>query len=265
MLEFYHHDMSVCSQKVRLVLVEKGLEWENRHIVTMKLEHQRPEYLKLNPNGVVPTLVHDGTPIIESTLINEYLDDTFANPPLKPADALERAHMRIWTKQLDEGGGIHESIATLSFCIAARYKRLAWSRDKIETFIANKPIVSKRDRSRQNIFQGVESPYFKDAIHRTDKMLGEMEHALSGHAWLAGDALSLADFGYFPYILRLDHLQLAPMWQDRPLVADWYERLCERENFTPAIADWFNPDDITLMRDKGRHEWPGVEKVLMAA
>ena len=66
-------------------------------------EQYDPDYLKLNPKGVVPTLVHDGKPMIESTLICEYLDETFPEPPLTPADPWPKSRMRVWSKMVDEG------------------------------------------------------------------------------------------------------------------------------------------------------------------
>lgn len=77
MLELYHGYTSVCAQKVRLVLAEKGLEW-NSHVMLLNGDHLEPDYLKLNPNGVVPTLVHDGNVIVESNVIMHYLDDFFS-------------------------------------------------------------------------------------------------------------------------------------------------------------------------------------------
>ena len=93
MLILYDFGNSVCCQKVRITLVEKGLTWEARRVDLFKTEQYDPEYRKLNPKGVVPTLVHDGTPVIESTLICEYIDDTFPDPPLMPKDAASRARM----------------------------------------------------------------------------------------------------------------------------------------------------------------------------
>jgi len=84
---------------------------------------QKPEYLKLNPYTVVPTLVHDGRTIIESTVICEYLDDAWPDHPLKPDHSLGRAQMRLWTKQLDEG--VHAAVAVFSLCIAFRHQGLA--------------------------------------------------------------------------------------------------------------------------------------------
>src|SRR5688572_2478019 len=86
MLKLYHYWSSVCSQKVRLCLAEKGLEFASQHINLFDFDHWSPEYVKLNPKGVVPTLVHDGRPIIESNVIIEYLEDAYPSVRLRPRD-----------------------------------------------------------------------------------------------------------------------------------------------------------------------------------
>src|SRR5271156_4217676 len=100
MLTLYHNDMSVCAAKVRTALAEKKLDWNGVHLDLRAGDTQKPDYLKLNPNAVVPTLVHDGSVIIESTVICEYIDDEWSDPPLKPTHSLGRARVRLWTKQL---------------------------------------------------------------------------------------------------------------------------------------------------------------------
>jgi glutathione S-transferase len=78
MIELYHHGSSVCAAKVRLYLEEKRLSWQGHYIDILKGEQFTPEYRKLNPKSVVPTLVHDERTIRESSVICEYLDDVFA-------------------------------------------------------------------------------------------------------------------------------------------------------------------------------------------
>src|ERR687883_841046 len=85
MLELYHSVNSVCAQKVRVVLAEKGLEYRE-HLMTLRGDQFDPAYMKLNPNAVVPTLVHDGRTVIESSVILYYLDEAFPATPLMPRD-----------------------------------------------------------------------------------------------------------------------------------------------------------------------------------
>ena len=105
-IELYHGLPSTCSKKVRLVLYEKGLPFKSHLMDLRKFEQHAPDYLKLNPGGVVPTLVHDGAVIIESSVIMEYLEDAFPAVPLRARDAQGRARMRLWLR-----------------CIAARRQR----------------------------------------------------------------------------------------------------------------------------------------------
>jgi glutathione S-transferase len=98
MLTLYHNDMSVCAAKVRTALLEKGLDCDLIHLDLRAGDTHKPDYLKLNPNAVVPTLVHDACVIIQSTVICEFIDDEWPNPPLRPTDSFERAQMRLWAK-----------------------------------------------------------------------------------------------------------------------------------------------------------------------
>jgi glutathione S-transferase len=263
MLELYHNDMSTCAQKVRFALAEKGEKWQSHHLDLRARDHQRPEYLRLNPNAVVPSLVHDGTVIIESTVINEYIDDAFPGPALRPADAIGRARMRLWTKQLDEG--LHADTGVLSTSIAFRYQKFEKGTDEVEALINNVPDPIKRERVRANIMEGVESRYFSESVRRFDGLVASMEKTLRAGPWLAGEAFSLADVAYAPYITRLDHLQLSPLWGHRPHVAEWYTRLQGRKGYQEGLVEWFNPRYLSLMREKGRDEWRKIEAILAGA
>lgn len=262
MLELYHNDMSTCAQKVRFALAEKGVSWQNWHLDLRARDHQRPEYLALNPNAVVPTIVHDGTVIIELTVINEYIDDAFPGPALRPANPIDRARMRLWTKQLDEG--LHADTGVLSTSIAFRYQKIEKGADEVEALINNAPDPAKRERIRANIMEGVASRYFKDSVRRFDRLVASMEGALHAGPWLTGEEFSLADIAYAPYVTRLDHLQLSPLWRHRPHVAEWYARLRDRKGYQEGLVAWFNSKYLALMTDKGRGEWPAIEAILAA-
>src|SRR3981189_2400513 len=100
MMILHHGWRSSASRRVRLCLEEKGIAYEG-HVGDMaKLEHHSPEYLKINPNGVIPTLIHDGRPLHESGTICEYLDETCPDPPLRPDTPYERALMRNWSRHI---------------------------------------------------------------------------------------------------------------------------------------------------------------------
>jgi glutathione S-transferase len=263
MIELYHNDMSVCAQKVRFALGEKGLDWHSHHLNLRAGEQQRPEYVKLNPNAVVPTLVEDGSVIIESTVINEYIDDAHPETPLRPADAAARARMRLWTKQLDEG--VHVSTRIVSNAIAFRHQKLALGTVALTALHEKIPDPKKREESWENVTKGVESRYFVDAVVRFETLLTAMEATLTAEPWLAGKEFSLADIGYAPYILRLKDLQLQFLWDRRPHVAAWFERLSKRRGYGQAFTDWPNASYATLMKEKGIEAQARIKAVIAAA
>jgi glutathione S-transferase len=125
MITLYQFGNSVCCQKVRITLCEKRLDWKPVEINLFKNEQYDPAYLKLNPAGVVPTLIVDDKVLIESTLICEYLDDTFKDFPLMPTNPHGRASVRRWSKMVDEG--LHEGVGEISFSAMFRERMKAMS------------------------------------------------------------------------------------------------------------------------------------------
>ena len=102
-VELYNAPQSTCSQRVRYVLNAKGIAFDEHQLDLFSGDQLKPEYLSLNPNGVVPTLIHDGKIIIDSAVITEYLDEVFSYPsPLVPNDPAARATMRSMMRFIDE-------------------------------------------------------------------------------------------------------------------------------------------------------------------
>jgi glutathione S-transferase len=262
MLALYHNDMSSCAQKVRLTLAEKGLEWESRHLNLRAGDHQQDWYVKLNPRAVVPTLIDGDIVVPESNVINEYLDERFPDPPLKPADPFGRARMRLWTKQLDEG--VHDAgIAVLSFALAFRHQYLTKG-DAGRKMLESIPDPVKRERRRDVIENGLASPFVKNAIARLLELYRDMDAALGKHPWLAGDRYSIADAAFTPYVVRLDHLDVMGLLDPTPRVTDWYRRIEARPSFQDAIVRWENPAYLELMKRQGRENWPKIRDIMAA-
>ena len=264
MIELYHNGMSTCSQKVRITLAEKGQAFTSRHFNLRAGDQHGPEYLKLNPNGVVPTIVHDGRAVYESAVIDEYLDDIFPDPPLRSADPWERARMRIWVKQLDEG--LHAASATISACIAFRYQFMEGKTpEQLRKTLDGYVDPVKRSRMTENVMKGVDSTFFRPAIGRIARMLDDMQDSLSETDWLAGGSYSLADVAFTPYVTRVSHLRQDWMIEARPRVAGWFDRVRARPAYKTALVDWFNPDFLSLMKEKGAENRDGVEAVVKVA
>lgn len=265
MLELYHHGSSVCAAKVRLCLEEKGLEWQGHYVDILKGEQFDPAYRKLNPKQVVPTLVHDGRVVRESTLICEYLDDVFPDPPLKPVDPYSRLVMRLWTKSVDED--LHAgAVGALTYCISHRHTVLRMPKDEVEAFLNKTEDPAKRERKRRWVEDGLECADGRNAVLAFDRFLGDMENCLSESRWLAGDEFTLADIAVVPYVMRLEMLAMSALWEvDRAHVTDWLARAKARPSFQPALFKWLPEALLTDLNANGAKSWPEVKAILEAA
>jgi glutathione S-transferase len=261
-LFLYHGDTSVCASKVRLVLAEKDLSWEGKLLDLRRGEQHAPNYLKLNPNAVVPTLVHDGRVVIESTVIIEYLDESFPSPPLMPADPLRRAQARLWMKKIDDG--LHAACSALTFAIAFRATMLARPAAEREAHLARIPDPAYRERQRLSIEQGLDAPHIAQSVRRHERYIAEMEETLKSSRWLAGDEYSLADAAATPYLHRADVLGMEGLWAARPYVAEWLSCVRARPSFETGIVKWFSDEARRRFEVPRADVWAKVRAILDA-
>lgn len=251
MLKLFTAHNSICTQKVFLTLIEKDLPWTSEYVDLFNNEQYRPEYLKLNPKGVVPTLIHDGHAIIESTLICEYLDQTFPEPPLVPASAYARSQMRRWSKHIDEG--VFEATREISFSAMFRDKMKSMTQEQRDGRFRNIGDPGRRARMISTYEQGCDSPFVEQGIFAFEKLFQEMEDALEpGQDWLVETGFSLGDINVMPFAARLHYLNLLDVWiADRPQVKAWWERARSRPSFSKAIAELLSQEQIQAMSSSG--------------
>ena len=238
MLALYHFDRSTAAQRVRLQLAEKGLAWESRYIdpgLGKREQHDR-DYLKLNPRGVVPTLIHDGRAIRELIVIMEYIEDAFPAPPLRPADLYARAQMRLWMKLVDEH--LHVDSRTIGQCVAMRHLLIEADPELLKTHYGAMPEEVRRDNDAINNKLGLNSPLLPGAIRRFKKLFTDIDRTLRDQMWLAGDTLSLADLALVVYVGRLRSFQLEPMLTDLKYLMGWYARIKRRPSWAEAVEKW---------------------------
>ncbi len=232
-LTLYNWPTSTCSQKVRLVLAEKSLSYEDRRLDSSKSENLSDWYLKLNENGVVPTLAHGSKIIIDSSVITEYLEEVFPRIRLSPADAYQRARMRVWRQFIDE-------VPTPAIRVPSynRYIRHKWQTMTQEDFDA---LVAKRT-VRKHFYRkmgrdGSSPEEERDAIEKLRETIVRMDRALADGPWMVGEQFTLADIALVPTLVRMADIGLANLWDGRRRVADWFERVRAR----PSFAKTFYP------------------------
>ena len=262
MLELYHNINSVCAQKARMALIEKGVE-AKEHLLTLRGDQFDPEYMKLNPAAVVPTLVHDGVPIVESSLILYYIDEAFPGPALMPKDPKLRHRVRMFNKLIDEYG--HFACMTLTFATAFRPRLLQLSAVEREAEYAKTPNKKRAEIKRDVIAHGLDSEFAREAVGVKDKLLHMIDDAVRDGPYLAGDAYSLAECAVIPYVLRLELLQMSKLWDRYPGVATWWARVKHRPSTDQAIWSRMGEGDWAPFKSIKDDPWPKVQGMMKAA
>ena len=192
MLRLHYHPLSTYSRRVRMALIEKGIEAELVEVDMVNRAHRRPEYLRLNPYGRVPTLEEDGFVLYESTAILEYLEATRPSPALVPPDARGRAlvamHVKLCDLQLTRQTG---------------------------TIIFPKRFLPKERWDEQAMAQ---------AKKEIEKHLEILEAQLAGKTYMVGDRYGLVEVCYTPFVEFFPLMDITPP----PAVAAWTARMLER-------------------------------------
>ena len=263
MVELYHFGMAICAQKVRLALDEKGVAWESRIVEGSAGGLRSAEYLRLNPNGVVPTLVCGDNILTESRIISEYIEEAFAGPALMPGDLARRHTARLWAKQIDDS--LHLHVYILSFIVSMRDRYLAMPQEQWATGLPGLRDVVKRACTIDLLKEGFRSRYVGFAIDRFRRLVNEMDAQVTRSPWLAGPDYSLADADYTAYVGRLEELGLDWLWEDRPALADWWARVRARPSYRTAILDWVGDGEAVLKAQAAGRAAPHLREALAAA
>jgi glutathione S-transferase len=195
MIKLYDFLPCPFGQKVRVVLAEKSLSYELVSVDTSRGEHRRPEFLRLNPFGKVPVLVDEDTVVYDSTIINEYLDDEYPDPPILP---------RIEFSSLRARARLFEDFADNSF--TPQVGQLMVEMVKAE---------GERDQSRVARLQ-----------QTIDRVLDYVNRELQGQHFLAGE-FSVADIGFLPRLVVLGELGIDAIGS-RSNVDAWLKRMLDR-------------------------------------
>ena len=234
MLELYHFEPAANSMKPLLCLSEKGIDFVSRQL---NLEGKRWEqysdwFLKINPDGQVPVLVHDHKVIIESTVINEYIEDVFPAVPLRPHDDYWRAQMRIWTKYVDEY--ICPALTVIGANFATPFAQKI-DKAEMEQILSRIPLDGPRMKWATVSSTGYSEADLVDARRKLKVALEKAEMALSEHEWLAAPTYSLADVNAFSMLSGAERV-MGLTAEDSPRLTDWLRRMEERPGVKKALS-----------------------------
>ena len=188
---YYFQPLGTNSGRVFQALLEKGVDFVPREISGRDFEHLKPAYLEVNPKGQVPTLVHDGVSITEGAIANEYIDETFEGPPLRPSDPRERWRMRVWSRYAEND---------LGRCLMM----INWHR-VVPAFVGERTeaqvlevleSVPDPDRRRSWLAawrQDTPPELMEESHRRAREGAKRVDAHLARHPWVAGQSFSLGD------------------------------------------------------------------------
>ena len=210
MRQLYHLPISPACRKVRLVMAEKGLDFE---LVEERDWERRDEFLMLNPAGEVPVLlVEEGEPVSGATPIAEYLEETAPGVKLLPEEPLARAEVR---------------------------RLVDWFDRKFAAEVSDGLIFEKVTRRFLSAADGGGAPdmiVVRAALHNLRYHLDYICYLMEERNWLAGEALTLADLTAAAHLSCLDYVGDVP-WAQYPGAKDWYVRIKSRPGFRGILAD----------------------------
>jgi glutathione S-transferase len=220
----YNAPQSTCSQRVRFVLNAKGLPFSEVKLNLLEGDQLKPEYLAINPNGVVPSLLHDGIKVIDSAVIIEYLDEAFPEPaPFRPKSLAAIADMRTMMRFIDEVPAAAVRVPTFNLAFLPRFK--AMTPAEFLAFAESKPL--RREFMLAMGQTGFPQSEMDQAVGRLRRTVERMDDwiAASGGPWLMGSQLTLADISLMPAIVRTDDINLDTAWADKPRVGRWFDEI----------------------------------------
>lgn len=248
-MKLFHGWLSSASRRVRLCLAEKGLPFESIPVDMSKQEHHSPEYLALNPNGVVPSLlIAPGQSLYESSTICEYLDDICPEPPLRPADAYDRAVMRNFVRWTDEKS--LPNLLILNWSLALQPGASRWTDAQLKEKLARIPTPERREAWERIARRPYTEEEKADALRKLLLLVDKMEAMLAEADWLVGNRYSLADIAAVPFIARI--AELAPQAlavTAQPRVHAWWAAVQARPAF--SVAKFTRFDEAMRPRAEG--------------
>lgn len=198
MLELYHAEPAANSMKCLHCLKEKGLDFVSHYVDLLRFEQHSPEFVRINPNGQVPVLIHDGAIITESTVINEYLDEVFPAVSLRPENPVERARMRIFSKFVDEYFCPALSMWGWHILVRRVAERLAGN--ELEEILGRIPLKEQRDKWATVAGESFTPAQLEDSKRKVSVSIDRLERILEQSPWIAGSVYSLADINAYPMV-----------------------------------------------------------------
>ena len=232
--KLYNAPQSTCSQRVRFALHTKKLGFSEVLLDLFSGDQLKPEYLNINPNGVVPALDHNGKIILDSAVILEYLEDICPKIfPMRSADPVKAAEMRTMMRFIDEVPTPAIRVPSYNLAFLPHFQSM--SKEEFQALADSKPL--RREfllKMGQTGFSETDMNEALSLLKRGVQRMNEwIEH--SGGPWFQGNDISYADIAIMPVIIRLEDINLSHFWDDFPGISNWIELIKSLDAFTKTF------------------------------
>ncbi|MGE0387238.1 MAG: glutathione S-transferase family protein [Gammaproteobacteria bacterium] len=239
-VHLFHFGGSSCSQKVRIFLHLKRIDWVSHPVNLARREQTTPYYMGINPRGLVPTLVHDGQVVIESNDIIEYLEERFPDPVLIPRDSAERMH-----ELLREEDDLHLDLRALTMRFIVPSFLAKKSEREIAAYesLGSGTVLGRADPNRlreihfwrgMNAHDGITDARACAAVANFRARFDRFDQDLANRRYLLGNELTVLDIGWYIYARRLRDASY-PLRRLHPRFGRWFDELDARPGFRREV------------------------------
>jgi len=249
----YHFGPSICSQKVRSTLAAKGVEWESREVNLFLDENLKPDYMRINHRGVVPTLIDAGYTVFDSATIMRYIDRNFSGCSLVPEDEEENAVMQHWLELQDQFPIRGLSYGNLKGFLGRLVRSDTPKRvSKIKRLLNENPdLAADYEAKLRDTDQWLEEQDNATVVGKInadmESLLDQLGERIRQRTWIVGDQFTLADIAWMTILARIEFVGLVGvMWGGgkRPAIEAYYERLKKTPAFHAEITRYQNKFDM---------------------
>lgn len=236
-LHLFHSPMSNSSMRVRLLLEEKGAEWTSHRVSLAAGENLEPDFLRINPRGLVPALVHEGIIVTESNDILEHIDRYVPGRSFAPVEAARRSDVLDWVDRASE-----LQIRAIRTYVCGKTGDRLFCEEGMALYREIQPDPALI-AFHQKTVDGFTRAEVEQAERLNHALLGLMESALCSSSYLAGERYTLADIAWAPNVHTLASLDF-PV-HHYPHVEAWYQRIRQRpawhlavDRYIPRLPNW---------------------------
>lgn len=256
-VRLYHITTSTCSQRVRLAAAEKGVRFISHHMNYLTGELVSPNYLNINPRGVVPTWVDAEHVVFDSPTIIRFIDARYFGPDLRPADPAARSDVERW---IDLGDAFPNRYLTYY----SQYENVGFDIDRTDIgamMPVIRPIWKQAARANPDIARLInlkledwgrlvdeiaDEKLVSQNLAYASEQLDQLDQRLSEQAFICGDIYTIADTCWTTNLRRLFDLQSTNpegrVWfstNHRPNLDRYLKSICARDSFKSAYSDWY--------------------------